>query len=191
MPKANGAIKRKSGDSMLADAALARERNRKEIEPSVEELPEMLQDVPEKKRAEGDYEGAMRAVEQLTKLVEALQGQVKTLSEAPAQLMKAMPRMMPCGVCRQALRTICSGEHVVTVVMPSDINLWASFSGVTWNGVVYKGRCLLPKVIEQDILSQIRRWEANEREKFMPGGKIFESIRLGTSDNGSLGAEII
>lgn len=190
MPKPASFPKR-SGDSKLQDGQKARQENRLETKPDVRELPDLLQDSAEKKRAAGASEEVASQTERaLEKLTAALEAVSKRNSDIEARLAKyegsgvqagrkAVRFLGPkCSVCHQIKkdltgRGVCSGTHKMTLVAPADMALWSSFPGVKWNGVYYAGYRELPVEIIQDVISQVRRWETNEKKLFIKGGTVF------------------
>jgi hypothetical protein len=179
----------KSGDSALQDAQKAREENRTEVNPSPEQLPEMLQDSVEKAKAEGKSEASVSELqakmEQLLKIVENLQSgrsvDREEISRLSTQKGMAVPpaARLKCESCRQEKldlfkRGACNGEHTTIRVIPSMQAFWPDFPGVKVNGVKYAGLCVVPKAMADSILTEMGRWETQWAKRQMDTSRTFK-----------------
>jgi hypothetical protein len=193
-------FQQKSGDSKLADAATARERDRTQggamsVEERVATLPEQVQDAAEQKLEAGDIEGAdqsERMMKMLANVIEMMSTQnarIQQIEAGSRKLAREIP-LLKCPTCQQSIydktlrRGICEGVHVYVRVVPKEMDMWETFPGITWNGVIYAGMCQLPPVIVQDVLSEISRWARQRKKLLINGGRVFSELDVASSQVG-------
>lgn len=182
----------KSGDSRLQDAQAARTKDLTSKGTGLETVAQELQDSVEQKRAAGASPESVKVakadLDRLQKLCEALMDQNRSAFERIQKLEQGGTRSVTtptpkvrCGVCFQIAkvadgRGVCDGEHVVVRVVPDDSAMWKFFQGVEYNGVKYANHVLLPRVIVNDVMSIVRRWEANEKKLYIASTRNFGEV---------------
>lgn len=158
---------KKSGDSKLQDAELARKAEREgEIagEDRSEHLIDELQDSVEAAKANGASSDDLARIEkmlsQLTGIVEASQKRIVELEAKGVGKVAGhdLARRVACGTCGQ-YATACGGKHVTIRVLPDNPENLATFPGVRINGVTYFGTCVVGTSMADDILSKVQQFE--------------------------------
>jgi hypothetical protein len=166
---------KKSDDSILEDAAAARERERLgkvAPEDQFEHTLDEIKDAPVKAKMAGappEEVAALRAkVDSLQKMMEEVINSQKRLPSS-AKLEDLRQRTMKrseipvCAKCGQ-FTTVCGvpdskGNHHVTLrVLPDRPEHQVTFPGVIWNSVVYAGICVVPAICADDILATVHNY---------------------------------
>lgn len=166
--------KRRSDDSILEDAAAAREEERlgqvapeDQLEHSLEEVRDSPQKAAMSGASKEEVARLERKILQLEKaLTETMKSQVLStdkMKELRAQHLKRS-EIPECPHCHQFI-TCCAtadkdgNNHVTLRVLPDRQEHMESFPGVIWNNVVYCGIEVVPAIAANDILAAVRNWE--------------------------------
>lgn len=189
----------KSGDSKLQDAEAARKAETLNPTGGANMVAE-LQDAPERAKAEGrDPAASEAALARLASVCELLESQNKSLMdrlvrlEGANKLLAPMP-VLRCPTCECAIkdkqtgRGICEGVHVRVRVVPNETRIMKHFQGVTINGENYRGWCLLPPAMANQVMSAVHRWQAAELNLQLDKGFNFQDRTSGSRNNANIGS---
>lgn len=164
--------KKKSDDTVLEDAAAAREKERTGKVSNADQLEHTLlenEDAAVKAKMAGASEDRVQALEkelaELRKIVSNTQNVTLTMSQAREVRQRELKRseIPQCQHCGQ-YTTVCStpdkqgNNHVTLRVLPDRPEHLQDFPGVIWNNVVYCGIVVVPAICASDILAAVRNW---------------------------------
>lgn len=182
-------MSKKTGEEKIADAAKAADKLQGVSGADASAaLPDILAGAAAEAKANGatpeQVERIEKLLNQLTGIVEKQNSRLVSLETKTPAIETAAPlKNAVCPTCLQGIKC-CKGDHVTIRVLPQNAMNIKAFGGIGRNGVNYFGRCIVPRVLAEEILAAVNHYEQDEMRLETNHGKMLDlSKRLASLDS--------